>query len=500
MHSGIVHTTDFHHEFAAETSRLFRRRFLWFLGTVAAVYLVSILFTAVPFVLDAVGLIPGQGFDAAVQRFLGKVRGGTAGVVLVLCLTVIDLGVFAWCFARINRGTTDLARLQRFSFWFLVYRGMMDILTLWMLNHVGFPWLLGFYHVLACIFLPWTPMQSVRPLMAVLVVNAVMVLLFSTMGATGKALTIVLSMFVVAPGAGIAWFKTNRRTDDFKMRFLQSRYGQMRRELIDARRLHESLFPSPLTQGPLRLDYRYEPMRQIGGDYLYARFSPVLDGRPAAFNLLLLDVTGHGIAAALTVNRLYGEVERLYAENPHARPGEVLTALNRYVHLTLAGHSVFATALCVRFDPGCDELEYASGGHPPAFLLAVDGTIHQLESTAFVLGAASTADFDADPRTVRFGPGDRIVAYTDGAIEARSPQGRMLGVQGLQRMLAGAVQQGVPEIASAVLTYVERHRAAPPEDDTLVVEIVRDVGGVQADGRMYSRSPDAASPLQPQSV
>lgn len=485
MNSPIVHTTDFHHEFQAETSRLFRTRFVWLLGTAGGVYLLSVLVFLVPFLLFATGLLPGTGMDSALTKLLGKVRGGDVGVASIFVMMVLDIGVFVWCFVRVRRGTMSQDRLLRFSYWFLVYRGVMDIIAVWLMKDSGFPWVLGLYHILACIFLPWTPLQCVRPLMPVLVLNALIIFFATELSATAKSLTIVLSMFVAAPGAGIAWFKLNRRMDDFKMRFLQSRYGQMRRELIDARRLHESLFPNPLTQGPLRLDYRYEPMRQIGGDYLYARFSPVREGRPAAFNLLLLDVTGHGIAAALTVNRLYGEVERLYAENPHAGPGEVLCALNRYVHLTLAGHSVYATAMCARFEPGHDTLEYASGGHPPAFLCAVDGTIAQLESTSYVLGAVSTAEFDADARTIRFGPGDRLLAYTDGAIEARSPEGRMLGIVGLQRVLAGVVKNAPVGLAATILSAVERHRYGPPEDDTLVVEILREIAGVG--GHEHSR-------------
>ena len=101
-------------------------------------------------------------------------------------------------------------------------------------------------------------------------------------------------------------------------------------------------------------------MRQIGGDYLFARFEPDAR-RPRRFHLLIIDVPGHGIAAALTVNRLYGEIERLFAENPETGPGEVLAALNRYVHLTLSRHSIYATA-CVRIDTERDLLEYAWAG------------------------------------------------------------------------------------------------------------------------------------------
>ena len=52
------------------------------------------------------------------------------------------------------------------------------------------------------------------------------------------------------------------------MQLLKARGAQ---ELGYARRIHESLFPTPLKDGAVRLEYRYEPARQIGGDYLYAR-------------------------------------------------------------------------------------------------------------------------------------------------------------------------------------------------------------------------------------
>jgi sigma-B regulation protein RsbU (phosphoserine phosphatase) len=258
---------------------------------------------------------------------------------------------------------------------------------------------------------------------------------------------------------------------------LRGRYAEMRRELVDARRIHEALFPLPVEEGPVRFRYVYEPMRQLGGDYLFARFVPSPHGEQPAFNLLVFDVTGHGIAAALTVNRLHGELERLFAEEPYSGPGEILGALNRYVHLTLAGHSVYVTALCCRIDPNRDVLEYASGGHPPAFVCTVDGRLEQLDSTALVLGAAAAGDFETEVHRQRFGPGDTLVAFTDGAMEARNGLGRHLGVVGLQRLLASLRVPKERECIRAILEAVSRHRAGAPEDDVLVVEVHRPVDG-----------------------
>jgi serine phosphatase RsbU (regulator of sigma subunit) len=192
-------------------------------------------------------------------------------------------------------------------------------------------------------------------------------------------------------------------------------------------------------------------------------------------SVVLLDVTGHGIPAALTVNRLHGEMERVFAENPEIAPGEVLRLLNRYVHLTLATHSIYVTAMCVRVDPGRSLIEYASGGHPPAFIRAVDGTIEELTSTAFVLGACPAEAFDAGERELRFGPGDTLIAYTDGAIEATAEDGRMLRIEGLRRLVASVNSQRPDDWPIRLREQVAAYRDGPPADDTLFLTLHRPV-------------------------
>ena len=217
-------------------------------------------------------------------------------------------------------------------------------------------------------------------------------------------------------------------------------------------------------------------MRQIGGDYLHATVCPTDDGRDEKLSLVLMDVTGHGIPAALSVNRLHGEMELCFADDPNYDPDEVLRRLNRYVQLTLAKHSIFVTAMVVRVDPLAGTIEHASAGHPPAFLRGSDGTIRELESTAIVLGALPDKEFDPDPRTNTFGPGDSVVLYTDGATEARNDRGDMVRIDGLRRLMADPTPIEPGTWPERVLDVVLRHRGGlPAEDDTLVVEVYRSV-------------------------
>jgi sigma-B regulation protein RsbU (phosphoserine phosphatase) len=184
------------------------------------------------------------------------------------------------------------------------------------------------------------------------------------------------------------------------------------------------MFPAPHDDGFVRFEYSYTPMREIGGDYVHLHV-----GAEGLIHLTLMDVTGHGLAAALTVNRLYGELERIRAESPTAEPGEVMTLLNRYINLTMVRHNIFVTALCITLDPYEGRLYWCSAGHPPAFLRGVNGVVTELTATAVLLGALTPTEFKPDQRTMELSPGDVVLAYTDGAFETRGSNRPLDGLE-----------------------------------------------------------------------
>jgi serine phosphatase RsbU (regulator of sigma subunit) len=241
-------------------------------------------------------------------------------------------------------------------------------------------------------------------------------------------------------------------------------------------------------------------MRAIGGDYLYAKFinGQILgalrtgelpdgtgtqppDNEPCELVVVILDVCGHGISAALTVNRLHGELERQLAEQPNITPAELLCALNRYVYLTLAHHSIFVTAVAFRVSESTDRLHYASAGHPPAIVLRPDAPAELLAPTAMVLGVDRDLMIEAQNASVPFHPGDTLIAYTDGATEARNAQGEMLNTKGLSDLAQASVGARKPQTApphspgvcTRLMSAINQHRFGPPTDDTLIVHVCR---------------------------
>ncbi len=473
-------TSDFREEFEVERSRWLRKRFLWYTGSVATFHLLH-MFTLV-----------------AVAVGVEELRPASGAIALSALVRAAHTALFVVAFMYAYNKVRSRERLLQLVSQLIVASGLIAIIIEPVLSHLAISSLgsevsapgiqsasqsingsiasVLTAHLAASLFIPWSPREAERPLVPLIAAYVLMTLVFSEASWIVKLSLIAGSPLVGVPGVLIAMWRTSRFRNKFQTRVLRRSYGQMKRELVDARRIHEDLFPPPTTDGAVRLAYRYEPMGQIGGDFLYKhRFPGVDEEHNEPLSMAMIDVTGHGIAAALTVNRLFGELERLFGEDPDIAPGDVLSALNSYVHITLATHSIYATAICVRIDPSLDTLEWASGGHPPAFVRGVDGRIDRLDSTSLVLGVTKGVDFESEQQSMPFGRGDTLIAYTDGAIEARNETGRMMGLVGFQKLVATLRPDAGDENgwASSLLHAVEQYRAGPPDDDTLIVEMYR---------------------------
>lgn len=505
-------TSEFHAEFEAERARWLRKRALWYLGVSLALSVVTLV--------------------AALVAVLMNVTGNQVQLMTSFAGQTLVVGVYVWAFVHIRRRLMTRDQTVRFIYRLIVGTVLYSIFltpavqlsfastdeikaiqtatgeinsgettltarTLALLVGGGGLNTIFFAHFFAALFIPWTPRESIRPLIPLMSVVGAVLLGLAIFGAGWLALLMLVVMPMVGvPGWLICVWRHGRFRDKFMYRTIKGRYNDMKRELVDARRIHEALFPKSNSDGPVRFNYCYEPMRQIGGDFLFRRYGPSLHGSMPMLSVAIIDVTGHGIPAALTVNRLHGELERLFAEKPATTPGELLDALNRYVHLTLAEHSVYVTALCLRVDPNLPAeraMQYASGGHPPAFVRTVDGKVEELSSTAFVLGAVPTEAFDSGEKCVRFGPGDSVIAYTDGAIEARDQQGRMLRIEGMLRLVAHPETWRGSLPCEAILRHVDQHRHGPIADDTLIVEVSRPV---QTDAPADAKSSAALGTFQ----
>lgn len=310
------------------------------------------------------------------------------------------------------------------------------------LNHYLSQGELFISHLFAAIIIPWTVRESIRPLLPLLALHVVHIALFTDDPVTHRLGDLLLLSLVGLPGVVVCWFKQRRFRRDFHYRTYRDVYQYVSREVEQARALHESFFPKRVTHGPLRLDYYYQPMSQLGGDYLHAHVWEDDDGQPESILCAVIDVTGHGLPATLTANHLHALLKRQVQQHQRPDPGELLADLNRYMHESFSGLSVFATAIIMRLDRDAERVVWASAGHPPAFLVSEGRCEPVLESTACLLGVLEPDSFVSESREIQMSQNVSIVAYTDGASELPLKGGDMLGINGFADRVAALSASG----------------------------------------------------------
>jgi serine phosphatase RsbU (regulator of sigma subunit) len=334
---------------------------------------------------------------------------------------------------------------------------------------------------LPLVLLPMRWSESARIAGACWVVYVALVVALGRAGVVVAVGYSALAALAMAPGMVFSAWRYSRFDAKFRHEDLRGRFGELSKELEQARKLHEALFPVVVEDGPerVRVKFVYEPMREIGGDFVFVhRVGGTAAGALGRGDVyvVLIDVSGHGVAAALAVNRMHGELVRMFGTRGGGEmsAGTVIENLNAYVYLTLAPQGVYATAVCVRVSGGGEgsawELEWANAGHPPALLrsgAAAGGEVHRLEPTTTMLGVIEPEVFEGHARRMGMGPGDVVVAYTDGLTEARGETGEEYGSARVEAVVRG-VGMGA---ADALARGVGAHRAGRVKDDLLVVEV-----------------------------
>jgi sigma-B regulation protein RsbU (phosphoserine phosphatase) len=231
---------------------------------------------------------------------------------------------------------------------------------------------------------------------------------------------------------------------------------EVENELATARRIQASILPRALPEiSGLRLAASYQPMKQVAGDfYDFLR----LDERRVT--VLVADVSGHGVPAALIASMLKVAFAQQAAHA--ADPASVLGGLNGILNGVLDGQ--FVTAACACIDLAARAITYAGAGHPPALLVRTTGEVLELAENGLFLGPFRNASYSN--ARASFHRGDRLVLYTDGIVEAAFTDGEPFGPGRLREFVAA---RGDSEPAALANALMQTAPVGEQEDDLTVV-------------------------------
>jgi sigma-B regulation protein RsbU (phosphoserine phosphatase) len=246
------------------------------------------------------------------------------------------------------------------------------------------------------------------------------------------------------------------------------RRQHMEEELAIGKQIQLSLLPAGCPQLPgWEFSAFYRSARQVGGDLYDFVVSP---NEPQRLNIVIADVTGKGVPAALFMAMSRTLVR---AEIAHGyMPATILKHTNRFI-VKDAHARLFLSMFCASLDIATGCVTFANGGHEwPLWRQAKTGLVEYLKASGFLLGVLP--DIDPVESQIAVEPGDFLVFYTDGLTETRNEAGEMFGEERLQWLVHEATAVSAPAMLTIITTAVADFAVdTPPSDDFTLVVVKR---------------------------
>lgn len=284
--------------------------------------------------------------------------------------------------------------------------------------------------------------------LAIFVVLAVFDNLGDFLGFYPRVEPIGFSVFLIALG-----YVAARRSVD-----RDEQFAGVQNELAIARQIQMAILPSAYPNSAnFRVAARYAPMNSVAGDFYDF---PISGDNQAGF--LIADVTGHGIPAALIASmvKLAAASQGVHARDPAA----FLAGMN--VVLCGQTQNQFVTAAYLYLNAHSGTLSYSAAAHPPMLLLR-EGGVTRIEENGLMLAAFSFATYAN--RVHSLAPGDRLLLYTDGLLEAVNENGAEFGLPRLESLLVQSGGLSPDQAADQILGAISSWSSAQNDDRTVLV-------------------------------
>lgn len=244
----------------------------------------------------------------------------------------------------------------------------------------------------------------------------------------------------------------------------------MKRDLQIAKEIQAWLLPAapPAVPG-LAIAFATRPANTVAGDY-YDVFPRPSSGAPGGkFLIAIADVAGKSIPAAMLMATFQASLKTL--SNTAGSLTDLVSRMNQYACSNSQNGRRFTTTFLAEYDPTNRSLTYVNAGHNAPMLRRQSGAIERLEAGGVPLGILENAPYES--QTVTLQPGDWLVIFTDGVVEAENELAEEYGEIRLQVMLNAYIAYEPQALLTTIMTDLDRFVGNAPQHDDVTLMLLR---------------------------
>jgi sigma-B regulation protein RsbU (phosphoserine phosphatase) len=243
----------------------------------------------------------------------------------------------------------------------------------------------------------------------------------------------------------------------------------MKRDLQIAKEIQQWLLPSVPPEVPgMEVAFITRPANTVAGDFYDVFPRPNADG---TWLLAVADVAGKSMPAALLMASFQASLKTLSTTN--VTLADLALGMNRYACTNSQQGRRFTTAFLGEYVPGTRTLTYINAGHNNPMLRRASGQLERLETGGIPLGILDSAVYQSG--TVTLNPGDWLVIFTDGVIEAENEAGQEYGEDRLLLMINHCLGLAPAAMLYQLMADLDRFVATTPQHDDITCLLIKAV-------------------------